>query len=103
MSVGDGDMRGPWNNHGTFDYREAEPAVDGGDGQPLVKMDADSAKLVQQSAARLRSDPDSDPTTGAMLGADPASAAGAALGSDDGSGNAAAGRRSGASARSGKR
>jgi Mn-containing catalase len=71
MSVGDGDMRGPWNNHGTFDYREAEPAVDGGDGQPQVRMDEDSAKAVEQSATRLMSDPQSDPTTGAMLGADP--------------------------------
>jgi Mn-containing catalase len=74
MSIGEGDMRGPWNNHGTFDYRDAEPAVDGGDGQPMVKMDEDSAQLVQQSATRLMSDPQSDPTTGAMLGADPSRA-----------------------------
>ena len=93
MSVGDGDMRGPWNNHGTFDYREAQPAVDGGDGQPMVRMDADSAKVVQQSATRLMSDPQSDPTTGAMLGADPSRVDP----TPSGGGKTAAGRRRGTS------
>jgi len=32
MSTGDGDARGPWNKEPTFEYREAQPAVDGGDG-----------------------------------------------------------------------
>jgi Mn-containing catalase len=68
MSVGEGDMRGPWNNHGTFDFREVQPAVDGGTGLPEVKMNRDEARLATEAATRLRSDPDSDPLTGAMLG-----------------------------------
>jgi Mn-containing catalase len=68
MSVGEGDARGPWNNHGTFDFREVEPAVDGGTGLPEVKMTKEDAQLVTQAADRLRSDPDCDPLTGAMLG-----------------------------------
>jgi Mn-containing catalase len=68
MSVGEGDMRGPWNNHGTFEFREVQPAVDGGTGLPEVKMNREDAKLATEAATRLRSDPDSDPLTGAMLG-----------------------------------
>jgi Mn-containing catalase len=68
MSVGEGDMRGPWNNHGTFEFREVQPAVDGGTGLPEVKMNRDDARLATEAATRLRSDPDSDPLTGAMLG-----------------------------------
>lgn len=68
MSTGDGDTRGPWNKEPTFDYREAAPGVDGGDGMPTVGLDAEEIALVKQSAMRLQSDPKSDPTTGAMLG-----------------------------------
>lgn len=70
MSVGEGDTRGPWNNHGTFEFREAEPAVDGGSGMPEIHMSAEEADAVEQAAIRLHSDPDSDPMTGAMLGMD---------------------------------
>jgi Mn-containing catalase len=68
MSVGDGDTRGPWNNEPNFEYREAEPAVDGGSGEPESRMTGDEATLVKQLAARTRSDPTSDPLTGAELG-----------------------------------
>src|ERR1700761_1065935 len=68
MSTGDGDARGPWNNEPTFDYREAEPAVDGGDGMATLAMDPADLQVIKQSALRLKSDPKSDPTTGAMLG-----------------------------------
>jgi Mn-containing catalase len=68
MSTGDGDMRGPWNNEPTFDYREATPAVDGGDGLPRVTLDPSDTQLVKKAAMRLQSDAKSDPTTGAMLG-----------------------------------
>jgi len=78
MSRGDGEMRGPWNNAPTFDFREAEPAVDGGSGLGEVTLDSDEAQAVQRAAQRLRSDPDFDPVTGAMLGA----------GASDGDGNA---------------
>jgi Mn-containing catalase len=70
MSNGGGsqDLRGPWNNEPVFEYREAEPAVDGGSGMPEVSLQSDEAKIVQQLATRTRSDPNSDPTTGAELG-----------------------------------
>jgi Mn-containing catalase len=70
MSTGEGDLRGPWNKEPTFEYREAETAVDGGDGLPTVGIDGDDLELVNQAAMRLQSDPKSDPVTGAMLGMD---------------------------------
>jgi Mn-containing catalase len=80
MSNGNGseDLRGPWNNEPVFEYRDAEAAVDGGSGMPEVALHADEAQIMQQLADRTRSDPDSDPMTGAELGmagaADPAEA-----------------------------
>lgn len=68
MSVGEGDMRGPWNNEPTFDFREATLAVDGGDGGFTSGLDGDEEAVVTQAAERLASDPVSDPLTGAMLG-----------------------------------
>jgi Mn-containing catalase len=68
MSVGDGDMRGPWNNEPTFEFRDAEVAVDGGSGTPELSMASDELQVVEQAAMRLQSDPASDPMTGAMLG-----------------------------------
>src|ERR1700742_3600377 len=70
MSRGDGDLRGPWNNEPTFEYREGEPAVDGGDGLATVDVDEQDLDLVNRASIRLRSDPGSDPVTGAMLGLD---------------------------------
>lgn len=68
MSSGEGDARGPGNRDPTFDYREAEAAVDGGTGVPEVSLPTEDAKVLEQAAARLASDPGSDPVTGAMLG-----------------------------------
>lgn len=65
-----GTCAGPWNNEPTFEFREAEPAVDGGEGLPKVKMGAEDLELVNRAALRLQSDPKSDPVTGAMLGMD---------------------------------
>jgi Mn-containing catalase len=76
MSMGDGDKRGPWNNEPTFDYREATVAVDGGSGMPEVGLKPDEQGMVDQAAARLQSDPASDPMTGAMLGMEGASGSG---------------------------
>ena len=70
MSTGEGDARGPWNKEPTFEFRDAETAVDGGDGLPQVKVGKEDAALLAQAAARLKSDTSLDPTTGAMLGAD---------------------------------
>jgi Mn-containing catalase len=68
MSSGDGDARGPWNNEPTFEFREAEVAVDGGSGMAEVAMTSDELEVADQAAARLASDPAADPVTGAMLG-----------------------------------
>jgi Mn-containing catalase len=68
MSTGEGDARGPWNAEPTFEVREAEPAVDGGDGLGVVKLEKVEAQIVKDAATRLASDLTSDPKTGAMLG-----------------------------------
>jgi Mn-containing catalase len=68
MSVGEGDAKGPWNTEPTFEFRDAEVAVDGGSGMPEVTMSAGEAQVAEQAAARLASDPASNPVTGAMLG-----------------------------------
>ena len=68
MSTGEGDARGPWNDSPTFEYREAQTAVDGGSGMATGQLDSDEAALIEQMATRLRSDPAADPVTGTMLG-----------------------------------
>jgi Mn-containing catalase len=73
MSQGDGDERGPWNSDDNFDYvsdQEQQQAVDGGDGTATVGLDSLEKDAVEQMALRTRSDPDSDPMTGAELGMD---------------------------------
>lgn len=67
-STGDGDARGPWNSDAEFEFRDNEPALDGGDGMPSVKVSRVEKKTAEQMAARLASDPDANPTTGAELG-----------------------------------
>jgi Mn-containing catalase len=71
MSQGEGDMRGPWNQGKQWDFvddREKQAAVDGGDGLATVKMNRADIAIANKVAARTRSDPASDPTTGAELG-----------------------------------
>lgn len=70
MSNGDGagDVRGPWNNEPTFDYRKAELAVDGGSGMAEGSMTSDEELALKQLAARTRSELSGDPQTGAELG-----------------------------------
>jgi Mn-containing catalase len=99
MSNGGGpaDQRGPWNEEPTFDYREAQPAVDGGSGLPEVHLDAGDTDAVEKLAQRTRSDPQSNPTTGAELGMSPqmAEEQGEASGAERqaGGGNAGGGAR----------
>jgi Mn-containing catalase len=72
MSQGDGDTRGPWNSDENFEFvsdREQQVAVGGGDGLASVKLKKDEISALQALAARTASDPNSDPTTGAELGA----------------------------------
>ncbi|MDB5405728.1 MAG: Mn-containing catalase, partial [Rhodospirillales bacterium] len=72
MSQGEGDTVGPWNNEEFWEVvsdRDAQAAVDGGDGLAAVKLTAAEKKAMQAVAARSASDPSSNPTTGAELGA----------------------------------
>jgi len=82
MSQGEGDMRGPWNSDENFEYLtggDEQMPADGGDGLPKTKLQGEEAKAVKAMAERTKSDPDSNPVTGAELGQED----GAAL--DDGS------------------
>jgi Mn-containing catalase len=73
-SQGEGDAKGPWNTGEQWEFvseiDEMAP-VDGGDGLPQVKISRQEKALLDQAAMRSRSDPLSDPTTGADLGAGP--------------------------------
>lgn len=74
MSQGEGGVRGPWNKGEQWEFvedREKQAAVDGGDGAATVKLDRKDAALEKQMLARTKSDPASDPITGADLGAGP--------------------------------
>jgi Mn-containing catalase len=76
MSQGDGDAQGPWNTGPQWEMisdRAEQGAVDGGDGMASAKMPAADQKILLQAAARTASKPDSDPVTGADLGAGPGS------------------------------
>jgi Mn-containing catalase len=68
MSPGEGDVRGPWNSDENFEYREATPAVDGGDGLGEVTLTTQEDEILAESISRTQSDPASDPVTGAELG-----------------------------------
>lgn len=69
MSKG-GDVRGPWNEGGDWQYiDDPQPAVDGGDGLAVVNVSADDIEVLSAMAARTASDTSADPTTGADLGA----------------------------------
>jgi len=72
MSQGDGDMRGSWNSDENFEYvsdREQQQAVGGGDGTATVQLQPAEIEDLQGLVSRTASDPNSDPTTGAELGA----------------------------------
>jgi len=72
MSQGEGDLEGPWNTGPEWervDERDKQAAVDGGDGMPTVKLDRKSQQAYNQAAARTASRTDTDPMTGAELGA----------------------------------
>jgi Mn-containing catalase len=70
-SQGEGDMRGSWNSDENFAYvsdREAHLAMDGGDGLYSVRLKDGQKDVVEQMAARTRSDPAVNPPTGAGIG-----------------------------------
>lgn len=74
MSQGENDMRGSWNQGEQWEFADAQPAVDGGNGDASVNLSADEANTLKQAAMRTMSDPESDPTTGAELGGNGAQA-----------------------------
>lgn len=70
MSQGAENLRGPWNQGDGWEFVEnPQPAVDGGDGTASVQLDADDEAVLSAMKIRTLSDPTSDPTTGADLGA----------------------------------
>lgn len=72
LSQGEGDLAGPWNSGPEWervDERDKQAAVDGGDGIPTVKLDRKAQQAYNQAAARTASRTDTDPMTGAELGA----------------------------------
>ncbi len=74
-SQGEGDMEGPWNSGAQWnrvdDLNQVLPADEGGDGSASVKLGASDTAAMQKMMFRLKSDPSSDPLTGADLGAGP--------------------------------
>src|SRR3954468_3510063 len=86
-SQGEGDARGPWNTGEQWEMVEdisAMAPVDGGDGLAMARVSEQEKELLEQTALRSRSNPDSDPMTGADLGAGPG--AGSTKGNGDGTG-----------------
>ncbi|NYZ61519.1 manganese catalase family protein [Luteimonas deserti] len=79
MSQGEGgDVRGPWNSGELWERvedRDAQCAVDGGDGSATVLLGERELQAVNAFAERTASVPDSDPLTGAELGAGPGAGA----------------------------
>ncbi|OZI19777.1 Mn-containing catalase [Bordetella genomosp. 9] len=71
MSEGEGDMRGPWNSDENFEFvaTAEEAGPQDGDGTASVKLAKDEVTALQGLVARTASDPDSNPETGAELGA----------------------------------
>lgn len=73
-SQGPGDAEGPWNTGEQWEKQDdvaGSIPLDGGDGLASVKLKAAEKKAVDALAKRTMSDPESDPLTGADLGAGP--------------------------------
>ena len=74
LSQGEGDVSGPWNSGDNWEVvsdRDAQVAVDGGDGTASVQLTVKDKKVLAQMADRTQSDPTAEPLTGADLGAGP--------------------------------
>lgn len=74
MSQGAGDTSGPWNEGDQWEVindRDAQMAVDGGDGTASVGLSDLEQASVAAFAERTMSDPSVNPVTGADLGAGP--------------------------------
>lgn len=78
MSQGAGNEVGPWNRGAQWEIvedRDAQSAVDGGDGTATVELSRTQQKALEAFAIRTASATDVDPTTGADLGAGPGAGA----------------------------
>lgn len=70
MSGGDDSPRGPWNEGPGWEFVEKPaPAVDGGDGLASVQVSEKEVEVLSARASRTASATESDPVTGADLGA----------------------------------
>jgi Mn-containing catalase len=73
-SQGEGDANGPWNSGAQWDRLDdvqGSLPLDGGTGQAEVDLPAAEMEAVAAMQLRLKSDTQSDPTTGTELGAGP--------------------------------
>ncbi|WP_282243720.1 manganese catalase family protein [Stenotrophomonas sp. PS02300] len=78
MSQGEGDVEGSWNSGELWERvtdRDAQAALDGGDGSCDVELSEKEQVALEAMAARTLSDPDARPATGAELGAGPGAGA----------------------------
>lgn len=78
MSQGDGDVEGSWNGGELWERvtdRDAQAALDGGDGGCEVGLSEKEQVALDAMAARTLSDPEARPATGAELGAGPGAGA----------------------------
>lgn len=78
MSQGEGDVEGSWNSGELWERvtdRDAQAALDGGDGSCDVDLSEREQVALETMAARTLSDPDARPATGAELGAGPGAGA----------------------------
>jgi Mn-containing catalase len=76
LSQGEGNALGPWNNGPQWERvekREDQVAVDGQGGGASVQLSAKEKRALVELATRTQSSPESDPLTGADLGAGPGS------------------------------
>jgi Mn-containing catalase len=70
-SQGEGDMDGPWNSGEQWERMDELVPADGSEGLATVELSKNDLLAVEALAARTLSDPNTDPTTGADLGAGP--------------------------------
>jgi len=71
MSQGGAEIQGAWNSGDKWrvvSEREQQTAVDGGDGSATVGVTEAEEMLLNQMAARTKSNPTTDPLTGAEIG-----------------------------------
>jgi len=72
-SHGNAETRGPWNSGGDWrriDDIESALPLDGGSGEAEVHLSSEEDRFIEAFIQRTRSDPNSQPTTGANLGSE---------------------------------